>query len=176
MFSLKFLFFLIFIFIPQHIIFSKDFAIIYNEDLLVKNEWEYTGNKNTDAIYIGEVKNGNIPHGFGKILWPNGTKYIGEHKNGMFHGLGKMINNKGNGYHGNWENNKYNGYGIITSSSDGNYQGYFKDNNYHGEGIFTSPDGYSSKGLFYKNEQKDLLKQLKTLLNINNYIILLKFW
>ena len=38
-------------------------------------------------LYKGPVR-AQVPHGYGKMTWPNGDEYIGDFKNGKRHGKG----------------------------------------------------------------------------------------
>jgi len=54
--------------------------------------WFEDGNKDKDAKYIGEFKDGFFedrqPNGQGTITYPNGNKYVGEWKDGFPNGQG----------------------------------------------------------------------------------------
>ena len=54
--------------------------------------WFEDGNKDKDAKYIGEFKDGFFedrqPNGQGTITYPNGNKYVGVLKDGKHHGQG----------------------------------------------------------------------------------------
>ena len=52
--------------------------------------------------YKGQTKNG-VPHGFGKLVWPNGDSYKGEFRLGKRHGRGKRLNKDGSSYIGEYE-------------------------------------------------------------------------
>ena len=47
-------------------------------------------------------------------LWENGTKYMGEWKDGEFHGQGTMTYHDGRKYVGEWKNGKRHGQGTYT--------------------------------------------------------------
>ena len=59
--------------------------------------------RETDSIYVGEVKDGKR-HGRGTLTLPDGEKYEGEFKDG-----------------------EYNGNGILTLPDGEKYEGEFKD-------------------------------------------------
>ena len=59
--------------------------------------------RETDSIYVGEVKDGKR-HGSGTLTLPDGEKYEGEFKDG-----------------------EYNGNGILTLPDGEKYEGEFKD-------------------------------------------------
>ena len=60
--------------------------------------------------YKGQVKSG-VPHGQGKLVWPNGDFYKGEFKNGKRHGKGKRLNKDGSNYIGEYEEDQPSGKG-----------------------------------------------------------------
>ena len=85
-------------------------------------------------------------------LWENGTKYMGEWKDGKKHGQGTFTYGKGK-----WEGDKYegefkvgyrNGQGTYTWSDGDKYVGEFKDDKPNGEGTYTWPDGKKHEGEF----------------------------
>ena len=85
-------------------------------------------------------------------LWENGTKYMGEWKDGKKHGQGTFTYGKGK-----WEGDKYegefkvgyrNGQGTYTWSDGDKYVGEFKDDKPNGEGTYTWPDGRKHEGEF----------------------------
>ncbi len=45
------------------------------------NKWLGFGEKDTNPKYKGQVKNG-VPNGFGFLIYPDGTKYVGSWENG----------------------------------------------------------------------------------------------
>ena len=53
--------------------------------------------------YVGEVKNG-IPHGRGTYTWADGNKYVGEWKDSKQHGQGTYTYADGTVEKGIWEN------------------------------------------------------------------------
>ena len=86
--------------------------------------------------YVGEYKDGN-QHGqgtytYGEGQW-EGDKYIGEYKDGLKHGQGTYTYGKGE-----WEGDKY--------------VGEYKDDKRHGQGTFTMADGTVYKGLWKKDD------------------------
>ena len=49
--------------------------------------WKGFGDKDINPQYLGEVDKGK-PHGLGILVYPDGDKYVGEFKKGVFNGLG----------------------------------------------------------------------------------------
>ncbi len=76
--------------------------------------------------YQGDTVQG-IPHGKGRLLFPNGTKY-----------------------EGGWAEGKPDGRGIVIYQSGGAYKGNFKAGKKDGFGIYRSPDGKTTSGLWQK--------------------------
>ena len=73
--------------------------------------------------------------------WENGSKYMGEWKDGKKHGQGTFTYGKGK-----WEGEKYvgefkhgyrNGQGTYTWSDGDKYVGKFKDDKPNGQGTYT---------------------------------------
>ena len=56
-------------------------------------EWKGFGDKETHSVYKGDVENG-VPNGLGFITFPDGSKYVGEYKNGK-EWNGTYYNNNG---------------------------------------------------------------------------------
>ena len=56
-------------------------------------EWKGFGDKETHPIYKGDVENGK-PSGLGVITFPDGSKFVGEYKNGK-EWNGTYYNNNG---------------------------------------------------------------------------------
>ena len=126
-----------------------------------------SNNVNKKSSDIGEncVKNHTteMPINNGTYTYSDGTKYIGEFRDGKKQGRGILIFGKqsqftGDKYIGEFKNDKYNGQGIFTFSvnskfSGDKYIGGFKDNKKNGYGIYTYADGSKYVGE-YRNDKK----------------------
>jgi len=69
-----------------------------------------------EGTYVGEVKGirGDIPHGQGTHTIADGTKYIGEWKDGMMHGQGTYTLKGGAQYVGEFKDGMMHGQGTLT--------------------------------------------------------------
>jgi len=56
-------------------------------------------------------------------LWENGTKYMGEWKDGKRHGQGNMTYHDGSKFVGKWKNGKEHGQGTNTLTNGEKYVG-----------------------------------------------------
>ncbi|SVB23450.1 uncharacterized protein METZ01_LOCUS176304 [marine metagenome] len=90
--------------------------------------------------YVGNWKNGK-EHGHGTSTYPDGRKYVGEYKDGDPNGQGTFTYPDGEKYEGEWKDGKPNGQGTRTFTNGYKYVGEFKDGEYHGQGTYTNPDG-----------------------------------
>ena len=66
--------------------------------------------------YEGKLLSG-LPHGEGKMTWPNGDTYDGSFKFGKRNGIGKRVNHDGSEYHGEYVDDKPNGRGTDFNLS-----------------------------------------------------------
>eukprot|EP00927_Polykrikos_kofoidii_P012138 TRINITY_DN15211_c0_g1_i2.p1 TRINITY_DN15211_c0_g1~~TRINITY_DN15211_c0_g1_i2.p1 ORF type:complete len:504 (+),score=53.91 TRINITY_DN15211_c0_g1_i2:218-1729(+) len=115
---------------------------------------------------------GNVCHGLGRLVRPDGTSYEGNFRCGRADGRGKLTASDGSIYDGDWDQDQAHGFGIyvhldgstyvgewirdlkegsgMERCSDGSrYEGQFHGGFKHGEGMFTSSSGsVSYKGQF----------------------------
>jgi len=89
--------------------------------------------------YMGEWKDGK-KHGqgtftYGKGKW-EGDKYEGEFKVGYRNGQGTYTWSDGEKYVGEWKYGRKSGQGTLTLSSGNKYVGEFKDGKKHGQGTY----------------------------------------
>jgi hypothetical protein len=99
--------------------------------------------------YVGQFKNGKY-NGQGTMTYPSGIKYVGEWKDGKENGQGTETYSSGGKYVGEWKDGDYNGQGTYTYSDGENYVGEWKDNKRNGQGTLTYSDGEN-----YVGEWKD---------------------
>jgi hypothetical protein len=111
-----------------------------------------------------------------EMSFPNGDKYRGEFKDGLFHGWGVYTYGSGDKYEGEFRYNMKDGKGTLTFNTRDKYIGEFKSDMREGKGtlLFANGDKYvgefsndmiNGKGtMFYKNGNKyagDFLRGLK---------------
>ncbi|MEW5922004.1 MAG: hypothetical protein AB1796_13885 [Bacillota bacterium] len=81
--------------------------------------------KQQDGSYTGGEKAG-IPHGYGTIVWPDGTVYQGEWHEGQMEGEGEIRWPSGSRYVGRWQEGMMHGPGTIYlpggAAISGNWQ------------------------------------------------------
>eukprot|EP00347_Sterkiella_histriomuscorum_P020141 403338954 len=101
----------------------------------------------TGLIFEGDFKEGLCPQ-IGKILYPNGNLYFGQHKDFSKDGNGKMVYYSGEIYEGEWENDRKTGkgkfqYTTVQNSINGIgaiYIGEYQDEKRSGKGRFFDPE------------------------------------
>lgn len=97
--------------------------------------------------YVGEFKNGKI-NGKGILYFSDGSKYIGHWVNQYREGKGRMVFPNGNEYFGMFKRNKFQGHGIMTFTNGNRYEGEWHENQPHGEGTFEFANGDVYEGKF----------------------------
>ena len=78
------------------------------------------------AKYKGQWK-GQVRHGVGTQIWPDGAKYEGHWKNNKAHGKGTFWHVYGDKYEGQWKRDKAHGHGKYTHSNGATYEGDWKN-------------------------------------------------
>ena len=89
---------------------------------------------------------GNCFNGYGKYLYANGNKYMGEFSEGKPHGRGILFCANGNKYLGQWEKSWRQGEGKFIFQEGHEYTGEFYRNNFHGQGIMAFANGDRYEG------------------------------
>ena len=90
--------------------------------------------------YIGEYKNGE-KNGQGTVTWTSGDKYFGEWINDRRTGQGTYWYANGDIYIGRFKDGKIAGHGTLTYSNGNKYVGKYNNGKRHGQGTFTWADG-----------------------------------
>ena len=98
-------------------------------------------------------KQATVRQGHGNYLLPDGTRYVGNFKDGNFNGQGTKTWPSGKKYVGEWKNGKKHGHGVFSWLGGHKYVGQWKDDEKHGTGIYTWPSGEKYVGQ-YKNDKK----------------------
>ena len=99
-------------------VIGQETGVLFLREVNDKWGWFEDGNKDKDAKYIGEFKDGFFedrqPNGQGTITYPNGRKYVGEWKDGLPNGQGTITYPSGSKYVGEWKDGVRNGQGTYT--------------------------------------------------------------
>jgi hypothetical protein len=86
------------------------------------------------TIFEGEFTNGHCAS-VGKLLYPNGDCYFGQHKGFVKEGEGKMIYLNGSTYEGGWDQDKKHRRGRMSDKATGDiYVGEYTDGKRVGHG------------------------------------------
>lgn len=114
---------------------------------------------NDGRVHIGQWKNG-LPHGRGKIYFPNGSLFEGEFVAGQFQNGGRLIDSEGNVYEGEYKNNLSHGKGLKLYSDGSQYEGEWFEDKKHGVGFETLWDGSKYEGKYEhgKKNGKGMMK------------------
>ena len=97
--------------------------------------------------YIGNHLNG-VPQGFGTQIWPDGSRYEGTFKNGLPDGLGLWNSSDGSSYQGDIKANEFHGAGTYVWPDGSSYIGHYVRGKRHGRGLYRWADGSSYDGDF----------------------------
>ncbi len=89
---------------------------------------------------MAECISGNCVEGTGTKIYPSGSKYIGEFKEGKEHGKGTLYFFNGSSYEGEFRNGKFHGTGKIRYSNGNEYRGQFLQGRITGKGEFLPPE------------------------------------
>ena len=117
-------------------------------------KWDYVASN--EGKYIGQINpnTGNLD-GKGIYIWNNGTKYIGNWKDGCMHGEGILIDSNNNLiFQGNYYKNKRYGKGLFAINDNEYYEGEFFDDKMEGKGTYHYGNGDTWEGDF-KNNMKN---------------------
>lgn len=101
------------------------------------------------GVYEGEFN--SVTHeyeGFGTYTWENGTKYVGEFKNGKFDGYGIYEETDGYRYEGQWMNGQENGQAKIIYPNEDTFIGEAKFGEFTGFGEYIFHTGKIERGFY----------------------------
>ncbi len=95
------------------------------------------------------VLEGRAPEGeISVVTFPDGDRYEGEFKDGLFHGWGVYYYRNGDRYEGEFVNDMKSGRGTMTHRNGDKYVGEFKDDMKEGRGSFLYVSGDRYVGTF----------------------------
>ena len=132
------------------IMFSPNMDYFEGEFLSGKKEGKGKLIYNNGTEYIGNFKN-NKPDGYGQLTQENGEIYQGEWKEGKINGHGTRFHKNGDKYIGNYVDNVRNGYGVYIFSNGNTYEGNWVKGKANGKGIFKYNNGNEYEGEFKNN-------------------------
>ena len=108
--------------------------------------------------YVGEWKDGEF-HGQATYTFPNGDKYVGEFRDDWPNGQGTFTfvadsdyGRKGSKYVGELKDGEFHGKGTYYHSNGEKYVGEFKNHKYHGQGTYIYSDGTIEEGIWENGE------------------------
>jgi hypothetical protein len=85
------------------------------------------------------------------MTFPNGERYEGEFKDGLFQGWGVYVFQNGDRYEGEFQADKMSGAGTMTYDNGNVYKGQFLNGVRHGKGVLTFKNGDVYDGQFKDN-------------------------
>lgn len=99
--------------------------------------------------YEGQWKDG-LKHGKGRFIYPDGDVYDGEWQDGKAHGHGTYTS-KQSKYVGDWQSDLKHGQAVEEGDDTSKYTGTYSHGQKHGKGRFEWPDGSVYDGEFRNN-------------------------
>ena len=126
-----------------------------DENLIVKHKKPIQLKDGT--TYIGELNSKKKPNGVGIQVHSDGSKYVGQFRDGQKQGKGRLISSNGDVYEGGFSEGKAEGLGkFIRYSDKATYKGEFKDDKQDGHGKEVYSDG-----AYYEGEYSEGIKHGK---------------
>lgn len=121
---------------------------LFAEEMPVSNECELMFPDG--SRYKGQVKEG-VLQGHGELIYSDGSKYTGTFFDNEMNGRGMFIFQDGTRYEGEFEGGRFSGRGILSFPDHSRYEGAFRGGQYHGYGKWYTPDGIRYEGEFLNN-------------------------
>ena len=84
------------------------------------------------------------PHGFGRMIWPDGSSFSGEWVEGVMEGEGEMVWHDSSCFEGGWSEGKRHGKGVYEDVSGSVFDGQWVHGVFQGEG--THPAQWHTDG------------------------------
>ena len=88
----------------------------------------------------------------GTLNYSDGSRYVGEHRDGKRHGRGTYTWADGNRYEGEWQADKMHGQGTMTWHYGDRYEGEYRDGRRHGRGVYIWAGGRRFEGEWRNDE------------------------
>lgn len=107
-------------------------------------------NTKDNVVYEGQISN-KILNGHGTLLFKDGSRFVGDFKNGKRHGIVVYIAIDGTTMTANWENDIMIGECSIQYKNGNTYRGGVKDFKRNGYGTMNFYDGSTFIGQFYND-------------------------
>eukprot|EP00826_Nyctotherus_ovalis_P013253 TRINITY_DN1354_c0_g3_i1.p1 TRINITY_DN1354_c0_g3~~TRINITY_DN1354_c0_g3_i1.p1 ORF type:complete len:294 (+),score=55.86 TRINITY_DN1354_c0_g3_i1:131-1012(+) len=92
-------------------------------------------------------------HGFGIIVWKDGSKYIGYWVHDKASIKGRLIHSDGDVYEGEWKDDMACGKGRLVNSSGMEYEGMWMNDLQHGKGVERWTDGAVYEGDYVEGKK-----------------------
>ena len=108
--------------------------------------------KAEEMSWEGEWEKGRLVSKVITIVEPNGTKFVGEHRDGSKEGKGVLTFKSGHTYKGEFKNDAQHGHGEETLVGGQKYVGEYREGRFNGKGTLYLPDGATIIGT-WKNSQ-----------------------
>lgn len=89
---------------------------------------------------------GDCMSNHGKIVFPDGSSYEGQFRQGKMHGLGIFLASNKSKYHGTWSANQRHGEGRQLFANGDTYEGDFVNNRMQGKGVMNFANGHQYDG------------------------------
>ena len=133
---------------------------------LIKKHWEFQFEEKPEGEYLPPLSNakdlhvyeGNwlrkkLKHGPGREIYPDGTMFVGNFREGKANGKGRLVKPDGVVYEGEFKNGQANGKGTLYKKNGAKYEGDFRDDMQDGKGTETWEDGTYYEGYYSKNKK-----------------------